>query len=267
MKNLITTIGKYIRFDVDEEVLKKHRDERSYTLKELFVMNYKKDYFNGNVHQCFFNKNRNVNMNMNMNMNVTMCDGNGNDGDDNVNESGFFSNEESIQQIHENFLNVKVKRNENENECGSRSGSIFRLNDKKVQIGVVKRHKKILQLQQCNVNVNVSKNNDNGNTNVNERFYAIYERRKLLLNKYNNKHINSNHNNNNIITSNETEDEHASTDISIIENESPDNNITQIPNTFTSFNKHNKSIFLSTRNTSKLFNSFLINTNRKLMKQ
>lgn len=258
MKNLITTIGKYIRFDVDEEVLKKHKDERSYTCKELFVMNYKKDYFNENVHRCFFHKNRNVNVNMNMN--VTMCDGSG---DDNVNESGFFSNEESIQQIHENFLNVKVKRNENENE--NECGNIFRLNDKKVQIGVVKRHKKIMQ-QQCNINVNVSKNNDNDNTNVNERFYAIYERRRLLLNKYNNnKHITSN--NNNIITSNENEDEHASTDISIIENESPENNITQIPNTFTCFNKHNKSIFLSTRNTSKLFNSFLINTNRKLMKQ
>ena len=263
MKNLITTIGKYIRFDVDEEVLKKHRDERSYTCKELFVMNYKKDYFNGNVHQWFFNKNRNVNMNMN----VSMCGSS--DGDDNVNESGFFSNEESIQQIHENFLNVKVKRNErgNENECGS----IFRLNDKKVQIGVVKKYKKIMQQQQYNINVNVDKNNESDNTNVNERFYAIYERRKLLLNKYNNnKHINNNNNNNNIITSNENEDEHTSTDISIIENESPDNNnynIPQIPNTFTSFNKHNKSIFLSSRNTSKLFNSFLINTNRKLMKQ
>ena len=250
MKNLLTKIGKYIRFDVDEEVLNKHHEDRSYTHKELFVMNYKKDYFNGNVHEWFFNKNRNINVNMSL----PMCAG---CGDDNANESGFFSNEESLQQIHEHLLNVKVKRNEseNENECES----IFRLNDKKVQIGVVKRHKKIMQQH----NIIVNKHNNDDNTNVNERFYALYQRRKVLLNKYNNKH---NNNNTNTITSNDNEDEHISTDISIIEPESNDNSA-QIPNTFTSLNKHNKSLFLSTRNNSKLFNSFLINTNRKLMKQ
>lgn len=257
MKTLIREIGKYIRFDVDEEVLKKHKEDRSYTHKELFAMNYKKDYFNEKVHEWFFNKNRN------MNTCLPICSGNG---DDSANESGFFSNVDSLEQIHENFLSMKVKRDErrNEGECGN----IFTLNDKKVRIGVVKRNKNITQQHNIMVNkVNDDTNHNNNEAKINERFYALYERRKLLLNKYNtnHKHINTN-NSSSINTSHENDDEHVSTDISITENEQHDNS-SLISNSFSALNKHNKSLFLSTRNNSKLFTSFLINTNRKLMKQ